>query len=105
MQRAFAGVLIAPFITVAFMHLARGLKKDTSMSEGFVYNVRTIQDKFLTQNASFGRSSMQTMQPEPMFPAEKAREEAKNLGEMYSSIKETEKASQSEKVEEARQLN
>jgi hypothetical protein len=36
---------------------------------------------------------MQTMQSDPMFTAEKAREEAKNLDEMYSSIKETEKAS------------
>ena len=40
MRKAFAVIVAAPFLSVAAMYCAKELKKDTSMSENFVYNIR-----------------------------------------------------------------
>lgn len=57
MRKSLIGVVITPFITIAAMFLAKELKKDTSMSENFVYSMRRMQEKFALSKINYGRSS------------------------------------------------
>jgi len=48
MQKSFGIIVMTPFLTAAVMYAAKGLKRDFSMNESFVYNVRRLQDNFMS---------------------------------------------------------
>ena len=48
MRKSFGYVLVTPFLSFLFMYLAKGLKKESSMSSNFAFSVRNLQDRFMT---------------------------------------------------------
>jgi len=50
LQKSFALMVAAPFLSVGFMYCAKQLKKDVSFSENFIYKIREMQDKLFTSN-------------------------------------------------------
>ena len=102
MTKSALGIVVAPFITFAVMYAAKGLKKDTSMSENFVYSVRRMQDTLMASSQlNYARTADQTMKPEPQVSAEQSRKEAENLNNLYTQIKDQERASSVTKTEAA----
>jgi len=55
MQRSFAMVVAAPFLSVAAMYAAKQFKKDVSYSERFIFRVQQVQNKMFT--SSYARST------------------------------------------------
>ena len=55
MRKSFAVIVATPFLTVFCMYAAKLLKKDYSMSESFVYQMRRMQDSFISTN--YGRKT------------------------------------------------
>ena len=68
MRKALGYVVIAPFVSVGAMYLAKLVKRDYSMSENFVYSIRRMQDRFVSSNYSYGRSAASAGRPEPIVP-------------------------------------
>lgn len=98
MRKAFAGIVVAPFLSVLAMYCAKELKKDTSMSENFVYNIRRFQDRVMPNNATYARSTEQTMTPEFTHKKEDVQKEAENLKNLYKTIKDEDSIAQAEQT-------
>ena len=105
LQKSLAMVAVAPFITVAVMHLLRLLKKDMSFSERFMYRIRTAQDTLFTSSSTYQRSADRTKGPQPVVPGAESRLEAETLKNLYNEIKEDEAAMHNQKVDRMRSIN
>jgi uncharacterized membrane protein len=57
MKKSFGYVIAAPIITVGIMYMAKEVKKETSMTNHFVYRIRTLQENVM--GTGYGRSAAQ----------------------------------------------
>ena len=64
LRKSFACVLITPLCSIAIMYIGKELKREYSFSGSFVYNVRRIQDRFLSNSSIYGRSADDMQVPE-----------------------------------------
>lgn len=85
-------VAVAPFITVAVMHMLRLLKKDMSFSERFMYRIRSAQETLFSSTSTYQRSADLTKGPQPKVPGQESKLEAQTLKSLYNEIKEDEAA-------------
>lgn len=42
LRKSFGYVVVTPIVTLLFMHMAKGLRSDTSMSGNFAFNIKNI---------------------------------------------------------------
>jgi hypothetical protein len=82
MKKSFSYVIAAPIITVAVMYMAKEIKKETSMTNHFVYRIRTLQESVM--GTGYGRSAAQTYVPENQT---QEIDSNKNVKGIYDSIK------------------
>jgi hypothetical protein len=58
LRKSLALVIITPFCSIALMYIAKELKREYSFSGSFIFNVRLIKERFLSNNIEiYGRSS------------------------------------------------
>ena len=82
MKKSLGYVIATPFISVGIMYMAKEVKKETSMTNNFVYRIRRIQENVM--GSGYGRSSSQTDVPDPLVQGDDSN---RNLRNFYDNIK------------------
>ena len=98
MKKSFGYVVAAPIITIGVMYMAKEVKKEASMTNHFVYRIRTLQETVM--GTGYGRSAHQVPIPETQTQGEGSN---KNIKGLYDSIKSEQKMQTENKVNQMKE--
>lgn len=95
MKKQFGYVIAAPIVSIAIMYMAKEVKKETSMTNHFVYRIRRLQENVM--GTGYGRSANQVHVPEAQTQEDGSN---KKLKDIYDNIKSEQKMDTDFKVKQ-----
>ena len=87
LRKAFAYILIAPFLSTAVMYAAKEMKQDYTFSSNFFFGAMSaLRPSSYTSSGA----AVTGMQPTPLAPEEESKKESQKLKHLYQALKEEE---------------